>query len=267
MARADGAALAPQIFAHAGGAKIVTPAVVQRDRAAIASAMRAVVAEPGSTAYGYFEPDLRSRVGGKTGTFEIAVLQPDTGGTQGTIARLVRWACGVRGAKASPADIASFAAALDARTGRRGPRRWLADRPYAQAGMAELRASPQAAGFAAGADACVAAGLVPGRARTSGVVAGVDAGAWLDAVVGAFPTGDGHEERVEGSSFVAVAFDGLADPATPGGRPYGEGFVLAVVVDGHPTAAKRASARILGRIRDYALATGQGVVTPPKESN
>jgi hypothetical protein len=255
MARADGAAVAPWLIVSPGGAGGgAVPAVVGEGRAEIEKAMRAVVNEPGSTAYGWFPKDVASRIGGKTGTYEVARLTSDVGRrdpqTWASIERIARYGCGALDADPSAADWKRLDAALEGLTSRRAARH-LKDRPYVQPVLDELIANPPARGFAASAASCVEWELNPGRAGVGASVAGTDAGLWLDAALGAFPRDLADEELVEGSSFVAVVFDGLADSPEPGKPPPGQGWVLAVVVDGHPTGAKNAAARILDRLQQH----------------
>lgn len=259
MARADGSVVAPDLIvapAQATPGRLVTKGLLEGDgRPEIERAMRAVVNEPGSTAHGFFPEDVAARIGGKTGTFEIARMTSDLKFTDAkswaSIETVVRYACDVRGVEPKADDWKRFAGAVDKRSGRHRAR--LDQRPYVKQGLAELVATPPERGFGASAERCVDIGLRPGRPGVGRVVAGVDGGLWLDATMDLFPLDREDEELVEGSSFVAVMFDGLVDATVPGQPNPGAGWVLAVVVDGHGTGAKRAAARILDRLRDHLL--------------
>lgn len=257
MARIDGGVVTPKLIQSPAqpAAAPVTPGFVSQGRAAIESAMRAVVNEPGSTAAGWFSDDVAKRIGGKTGTFEIARRVSDVAFSDPTtwksIETIGRYGCGVRGVTPDAQDWTRLAAAVDKRKGRYKKR--LDERPWLLPTLATVVNAPPARGFAASADVCTEWQLNPSRAQVGIPLGDVDGGLWLDALFGLFPRDDNDEELVEGSSFVAVMFDGLVDAATPGAPPLGQGWVLAVVVDGHPTGGKRTASRILDRLRQQLL--------------
>ena len=252
MARPDGSAISPSIFQDTvlPLGRIQAPTLVREGREPIESAMRAVVSEPGSTAYGYFSKDIAERIGGKTGTFEIVRgRHTDPAPAASAFRRIAEHGCGMIGVEPKADDWKQLKSSLL----RLSPRRQKNLPVYVVKILDQLSASPPPRGFAASASLCQDGALNPGRPGVGITVSNVDAGQWLDALQRALPSDD-DDDLVEGSSFIAVVFDGLAEASGPGKPPPGQGWVLTVIIDGHPTGAKRASARILERLRQYTLA-------------
>lgn len=262
MGRADHSVVSPDLVRMGDDedARIASPDFLSDAEAAtIEAAMRAVVGVSGSTATRYFSgSELQGRIGGKTGTFSTQAASNPAPITQGGLARerIQAYACGQVGARYDAADWETLALSLDTASSWRRAGRTMRERPYLASVVDDVRAGevPER-GFGAGARACEA--ISPNRAGVSENLgtadAPIDGGIWLDELMGLFPTPSVEVVLVPGTSFVAVAFDGLAEDAD--GNPLGEGYVLAIVVDGHGTVAKTAARQILERIGQYLQVT------------
>ncbi len=262
MARDDHGVVSPDLVRMEGEEelRLSTEALMTDEQAdRVEAAMRAVVGVSGSTAVRYFQGSpLQDRIGGKTGTFATQAASNPAPVTQGGLARagIEAWACGQVGATYERSDWETLALSLSTASGWRRAGRTMRERPYLEAVVADVLAGETPPhGFGAGAQACEA--VSPNRAGVSANLGTedlpVDGGVWLDEVLGLFATPAPEVVLVPGTSFVAVAFDGLAEDSE--GNPLGEGYVLAVVVDGHDTVAKTAARRILERIAQYLEVT------------
>ena len=212
------------------------------------------------TASGIFNGSpVRNRVGGKTGTFAIDVVHPALEGDtreervrlERTLRRLMAVGCGVRGLEMTAEDWGR----VDAEITRVSGRRKGVDEPLVRAGLSAAAAEVLEPGWGASADVCVTYNYQPGRLGLSRTLPGegsLDGGIWLDALMAYFPPQATDTSKMEGSSFIGVTPDGLADG--PGGEKLGQGWVLAVIMDGHSTGAKWASRAILERLRQHLLA-------------
>ena len=252
MARDDHAVVSPDLLT-AAGARVGEPLLDDTSAATIETAMRAVVGASGSTATRYFAGSpIQDRVGGKTGTFSTQAATRPAPETQGGVARerIRAWGCGQVGATFHREDWVTLTSSLETAHGWRRAGRTLDERPYIDDLVGRVVAGETPPhGFAAGAASCDA--VNPNRAGVSADVGDehtLDGGVWLDELMGLFPDPPSDVVLVPGTSFVAVAFDGLADGPT---GPLGEGWVLAVVVDGHDTASKRIAVRVLERTAQY----------------
>jgi hypothetical protein len=194
---------------------------------------------------------VRSLVGGKTGTIQIEMNEPEYSNASNpdAVQRMFRYSCGVLDSGAGQNDwnvmLAEYRRLLGHDSG------WTATLPVA--------------GFAEGSSVCTAP-FNPGLPRSVEVPAGAPSlASWEELITEELAQND--LQKVVSSAFVAVTLAPLANPpATPvapaltpqqARDAVGEGWVLGVIVDdrmpspGTPTTAKEVSVAILESLQRY----------------
>ncbi|HEX6097784.1 MAG TPA: hypothetical protein VF432_15770 [Thermoanaerobaculia bacterium] len=221
------------------------PATLDRSRDAIRKGLAEVVLN--GTAKDFFlDSPVRTLVGGKTGTIEIALSEPNYSASKNpeALRRVFRYACGVLDAGATQDDwkfvLDHYASLFGRQSG------WPQDLPLWA--------------FAEGSPVCEAP-FNPGFPRPAGGLPDAPSLASWNAYIEKELSEHG-QTNVESSAFVAVALEPLiALPPARSGTPAsnqedGKGWVLGVIVDDYstienPKTAKRIAAAIMNSLQRY----------------
>jgi cell division protein FtsI/penicillin-binding protein 2 len=235
---------------------VLNSATLGATRDALRAGLRDVVIN--GTAKKFFaHSSVQSIVGGKTGTIQIEMSEPEYSNASNpeAVRRMFRYGCGVLDSGADQNDwnvmLVEYRRVLGHDSG------WTATLPVA--------------GFAEGSSVCTAP-FNPGLPRSVEVPAGAPSlASWEELIAEELAQND--LQKVVSSAFVAVTLAPLANPpatppatatpAVPAPTPQqardavGEGWVLGVIVDdrmpspGTPTTAKEVSVAILESLQRY----------------
>jgi len=224
---------------------VLDTAALNDARTALRDGLRDVVVH--GTARNFFKGSpVQSKVGGKTGTIQIEMAEPEYANASDPkgVRRIVRYACGVLDTGATQRDwdlVRSESVRLLGRASTWSP-------------------TLPPPGFAEGSAVC-SAPFNPGMPRSVEAVPGAPTLAeWEELLDEEFAQND--LQKVVSSAFVAVALDPLVNPPA-GTTPQqsrdrtGEGWVLGVIVDDRvpspcsPTTAKVLSVAILESLQRY----------------
>ena len=215
------------------------------------AAMRGVVSSENGTAVEYFRYNpVRQKIGGKTGTYEIAAplaVRDRVGNVSDRAlrARVRGYACGVRGLDVGPTDWKRLETVVNARNIRRKAEKRLVSEVLTRVNAGELDLKP---GFGASASTCDV--LNPNRPQVGQNLGtddgGLDGGVWLEALDSLFEAYRPEPQLLKSGAFVSVAFDPLLDSA-----PETEGWVLAVLFDRDEFGAKKVANKIWESLYHY----------------